>query len=60
MVNTFIGTTCCFKIGYAMIVSGMQTSLGTCLVWVGIVIVPIECMSNFVANITSSSSSDIP
>jgi hypothetical protein len=37
----------------------MYTSLGTSLVWISIVMVPNENMSNSVANITSSFSSDI-
>jgi hypothetical protein len=30
--STSIGTTSCFKIGYPIIICGMQTILGTCLV----------------------------
>ncbi len=58
-VNTPTSLTWCFGIGPTMTISGMYTSLGTSLVWISIVMVPNENMSNSVANITSSFSSDI-
>jgi hypothetical protein len=37
----------------------MQTGLESCSIWIGISLVLIENKSNYVANITSSSSFDI-
>jgi hypothetical protein len=42
--NTSINTIGCFRIGFAMIICGMQIDLGTCSIWVGIVVVPIESL----------------
>jgi hypothetical protein len=47
-------------IGSIILKFGMYNSLETNLIWVGIVMVPIENKFNYVTNITSSFSSNIP
>ncbi len=57
--KTHTGSTNCFRIDFAILRFGMQTGLESCSIWIGISLVLIENKSNYVANITSSSSFDI-
>jgi hypothetical protein len=58
--NTSTDLTRCFRTSFIVTIFGIQSIVGMGLVWIGIIMVPIENMSNYVANITSSSSLDIP
>jgi hypothetical protein len=57
--KTHIGSIGYFGINFVILRSIIWTSLQTSSVWMGTFMVPIENMSNFIANITSSSSSNI-
>ncbi len=58
--NKSIDLTSCFRTSFIVTIFSTQSIIGMGSLWIGIVMVPIENMSNFVANITSSLSLNIP
>jgi hypothetical protein len=59
IAKTHIGSTCCLGTNFVVLKYVIKSDLRTSLVRVGTIIVPIEKIFNYVANITSSSSYDI-
>jgi hypothetical protein len=51
--NTSISVIGYFRTSSAMVIFNMKIGLGTSLVWIDNVVVPIENRFNFIANITS-------
>ncbi len=60
IAKTHIDSAGCLGIGSIILKFGMYNSLETNLIWVCTIMVPIENKFNYVTNITSSFSSNIP